>query len=45
MAAVMIEPMETLKDIGANLSSKRRRRKLNKKINTPWNKKMSNTLL
>jgi len=45
MAAVMIEPMETLNDKAAYLSSNRRRRKLNKRINTPWNKKMSNTLL
>jgi len=43
--AVIIEHMETLKDIAAYLSSKRRRRKLNKKIKAPWYKKMSNTLL
>jgi hypothetical protein len=41
----MIEPIETLKDIAAYLSSKKRSKKLNKKINTPWYKKMSNTLL
>jgi hypothetical protein len=44
-AAVMIEPMETLNEKAAYLSSNRRRRKLNKKMNTPWYKKMSNTLL
>jgi hypothetical protein len=43
--AVIIELMETLKDKAVYLSSKRRRRKLNNKINTPWYKKMSNTLL
>jgi hypothetical protein len=45
MPAIMNELMETLKERAVYLSSKRRSKKLNNKINTPWYKKMSNTLL
>jgi hypothetical protein len=45
MPAIMNELIETLKERAVYLSSKRRRRKLNNKINTPWYKKISNILL
>jgi hypothetical protein len=45
MPAVIIELMETLKNISVYISFRRRRSKLNKKIKTPSYKKISNTLL